>query len=218
MMKRLLSIAAVVMLFSAVALAQEAPAGDLVEGPDTVAAQAGPAGGPGPMTLRAGPGPGPMQGRGPRAFSMRMRGPMGPGPRMFRGRGMGSWWKNPGLAEKIELSDQQKQQLEQISQDSRLKMIDLRANLEKQQVILRPMLQSYHPDEATVLAQVEKVSQARAALEKARVQTMMARHNVLTEEQWNKLKDSRMGFHRTFRQRGLQRRMGPRTPATPPSK
>lgn len=124
------------------------------------------------------------------------------GPNVFfRAWGMGAWWMNPEAAEMIGLSDQQKQQLEKIHQDGRLKMIDLRADLEKQEVILGPMLKTYHPDEAQVLAQVEKVSQARAALEKARVQTMLASRNVLTEEQWKKLQDSRMGF---------QRRIGPR--------
>jgi Spy/CpxP family protein refolding chaperone len=170
------------------------------------------------MTLRGGPG-GPMQERGGRVFEMRVRGPMGAGPRMWFHRwGMGQWWRNPEIAEKIGLSDQQKQQLEKISQDSRLKMIDLRADLEKQEVILGPMLQTYHPDEAQVLAQVEKVSQARAALEKARVQTMLASRSVLTEEQWNKLKDTRPAFHQNFRRRSLPRPMRPQTPATPQSK
>jgi Spy/CpxP family protein refolding chaperone len=222
MVKRLLSIAAVLALFSTVALAQEGPAAGTVEGPDTVTAQAGPGGdfmqGPGSMTMRAGPG-GPMEGRRGRTFEMRVRGPMGPGPMMwFHRGGMGSWWRNQEIAEKIGLSDQQKQQLEKISQASRLKTIDLRADLERQQVILGPMLQAYHPDQAQVLAQVDKVSQARAALEKERVQTMLATGNVLTEDQWNKLKESRMAFHRSFRRPGSPRPMRRGTPPTSPSK
>ena len=150
---------------------------------------------------------------------MRMHGPMGPGNAMwFHRGGMGSWWNNPEIAEKIGLNDQQKQQLAKISLSSRLKMIDLRADLEKQQVILGPMLQTYHPDEAQVLAQVEKVSQARAAVEKQRVQTMLATRNVLTEDQWNKLKESRMTFHRTFRRQGFRHPMRRGTPPQPPSK
>lgn len=202
MMKRLLSVAAVLALFSAVALAQDPPAGGPQNGPDPAAVQQGPEG--------------LMRGR---TYQMRVRRTMRPGPRMgFHRRGMGQWWRNPALAEKIGLNDQQKQQLEKIGQSSRLKMIDLRADMEKQRVILGPMLQTYHPDEAQVLAQVEKVSQARAALEKARIQAMLASRNVLTEDQWNKLRESRMEFRRGFRHRGLQRHMGPRMPAPPPSK
>jgi len=202
MMKRLLSVAAVLALFSTVALAQEPPAGGPMNGPDPAAVQRG----PGRL----------MQGR---TYQMRVRRPMRPGPGMgFHRRGMGQWWRNPALAEKIGLSDQQKQQLEKIGQSSRLTMIDLRADLEKQRVILRPMLQTYHPDEGQVLAQVEKVSQARAALEKARVQSMLSTRSVLTEEQWNTLRESRMAFRQGFRHRGFQRHMGRRMPATPPSK
>jgi Spy/CpxP family protein refolding chaperone len=212
MVKRLLSIAAALALFSTIALAQEGQTSGTVEGPDTVAVQAGPGGG-----FMAGPGP--MQGFGGRTFEMRVRGPMGHGNAMwFHRGGMGSWWNNPEIAEKIGLNDQQKQQLAKISQASRLKMIDLRADLEKQQVILGPMLQTYHPDEAQVLAQVEKVSQARAAVERQRIQTMLATRNVLTEDQWNKLKESRMTFHRTFRRQGFRHPMRRGTPPQPPSK
>ncbi len=135
----------------------------------------------------------------------------------FRRWGMGPWWMNPEMAQKIGLTDQQKQQLEKINQDGQLKMIDLRADLEKQEVLLAPMMRAYHPDEAQVLAQLDKVSQARAALEKARVQTMLARRNVLTEEQWKTLRTTRMGFHRTFGPRGFHRPGGPRMPAQPPT-
>jgi Spy/CpxP family protein refolding chaperone len=221
MVKRFLSIAAVLALFSTVALAQERSEEVVVEGPDTVAAEAGSEAGAmqGPDTMMLKEGPDGPLGPGQHVFRMRTGGPMGPGPRMaFRGRGMGQWWRNPETAEKIGLSDQQKQQLEKISLDSRLKMIDLRADLEKQEVILGPMLQTYHPDEAQVLAQVEKVSQARAAVEKARIQTMLASRGVLTEDQWNKLKDVRMGSNRVFRRQGFTRSIRRGAAPTPPSK
>jgi Spy/CpxP family protein refolding chaperone len=217
MMKRLFSITAAVLLFSAVAMAQEAPTDGPAAGPDTAIAQAGPMQESGVMRMRSTGGP--MQGPGPRFLEMRVRGPMGHGlMRWGHMRGMGSWWMNPEVAERIGLSEQQKQQLEKIALDGRLKMIDLRADLEKQQVMLTPMMKGYHPDEAQVLAQVEKVSMARAELEKARVQTMLACRNVLTEDQWNKLKETPMGFHRSFGQRGFRRPMGRRLPSSPPSK
>lgn len=205
MKKQLFSIVAAVAMCSAVALGQ---------------------GGPSPVAMQqsgfmGGPGAAMMRGGGGRQFiEMRTRGPMGGGPMLWhRGHRMGPWWMNPEVAHKIGLSSEQKQQLEKISQDGLLRMIDLRANLEKQQVILRPMMQTYHPNEAEVLAQVEKVSMARTALEKARIQTMLASRNVLTEEQWTKLKDMRMPFRHTFmRRRGpMHHPMMPQKPM-PPSK
>lgn len=220
MVKRLLNIALVVALFSTIAIAQERSEEVVIEGPDTAAAEAGPAAGSmlGPNNIMVQESPDDPPGPAQRVVTTRVRGPMGPGPMMwFRGRAMGEWWRNPEVAESVGLSDQQKQQLEKISQDSRLKMIDLRADLEKQEVILSPMLETYHPDEAQVLSQVEKVSQARAELEKERIQTMLASRGVLTEEQWNKLKDTRAEFHHTFRRRSLPRPARPATPPTPPT-
>lgn len=202
MIKKLFGTAVAVALFGGVLMAQAGPAGGFAGGQ---------------VTARTGPGGGFMQGPGP-MFRMRMMGRMGHGPMMwFHGRGMGQWWKNPQISQKIGLSEQQTQQLEKIHQDGRLKMIDLRANLEKQEVILGPMLQTYHPDEAQVLAQLEKVSQARAELARARIETMLASRSVLTEQQWKQLQDWRMGFHRGFGRRGFQRRGRRSMPDTPPS-
>lgn len=206
MIKKLFVTAVVLALFSGIALAQADPASGFAQGPGQVAVQAGPGGGY-------------MQGPGPMVVRMRVRRGMDRGPMMWFGRGrMGQWWKDPEIAQRIGLTDQQTQQLDKISQDGRLKMIDLRANLEKQQVILEPMLQVYHPDEAQVLAQVDRVSQARTAVEKARIQTMLATRSVLSEEQWTKLKSVRMGFHRGFGPRRFQRSGRRQMPTTPPSK
>ncbi len=167
----------------------------------------------------AAPGPPMWRARAQGAHGNMMRGPgrFG-GPMMrFHRRGMHAWWMNPEIAERIGLTNQQKDQLEKISLDSRLKTIDLRADLEKQRVMLGPMLRTFHPDEAQVLAQVEKVSQAQAALETERVQTMLNSRNVLTEDQWNKLKNMRMEFRHGFGRHRMRRPMGPQKPASTPN-
>ena len=208
MLKIFASVVASVTVFSGLAMAQMGPARGFAGGPSIVTAQSGPGGGcmGGPMR---------SFGR-TEMFIRRGRGPgMG-----FHGWGMRSWWTNPMIAQKIGLSDQQKQQLEKIHQDGQLKMIDLRADLEKQEVILGPMMRVFHPDQAQVLAQVDKVSQARAALQKARVETMLASRNVLTEEQWTKLQQTRMGFQGAFGRRGFRGPGGPDGPGAsgqPPS-
>lgn len=203
MIKKLFGTAAAIALFGGMLMAQAGPGGGF---------------GQSATTVRTGPAGGFMQGPGP-MMRMRMMGRMEHGPMMWSRRmGMGRWWKNPQIAQRIGLSEQQVQQLEKIHQDGQLKMIDLRANLQKQQVLLRPTLQAYHPNETQVLAQLDKVSQARAAVMKAHIETMLSSRNVLTEEQWNKLQDWRMRFGRGFGQRGFQRPGGRRTAPTPPSK
>lgn len=119
-------------------------------------------------------------------------------------RPMGEWWKNPKLAQEVGLTDQQTAKLDKISYESQLQMIDLRATLDKERLMLGRQLQADHPNEDAVLGQVDKVSQARAAVERARVQTLLATRSVLSAEQWKKLKAARMDFHRqVFVRRGF---------------
>jgi Spy/CpxP family protein refolding chaperone len=101
----------------------------------------------------------------------------------------GKWWKDSGLMKKVGVSDEQVQRIEKIFQDHRLQLIDLHAALEKQEVILEPMVEADQPDEAQVTAQIDKVAQARANLEKSNALMLLAIRRVLTIDQWKKLRD-----------------------------
>ncbi|MBS1872958.1 MAG: Spy/CpxP family protein refolding chaperone [Acidobacteria bacterium] len=138
--------------------------------------QAGP-GGPGMMPMGpGGPGPG-----GP------MRGPMQPGRPMPGGR----WWTNPEMVQKLGLTAEQKQKIDSIFQQSRLKLIDLNASLRKEEAILEPLLESEKPDEAKVVAQIDRIAQARGELEKANARMLLGFRAVLTQDQWKKLQAER---------------------------
>ena len=113
----------------------------------------------------------------------------------------GKWWNNTELAKKLNLTDQQVQQMEQIFQQYRLKLIDQRATVEKAEVTLQPMLEADRPDETQVLAQIDKVAQGRAELEKLNARMLLGIRQVLTADQWKQLK-SEMPQPR-------MRRMGP---------
>lgn len=129
----------------------------------------------------------------------------GPGNRMF----MAKWWKNSELMQKLGVSDEQVQRIEKIFQSHRLDLIDLHAALEKQEVMLEPLIEGDQPDESQVVAQIDKVAQARANLEKSNARMLLAIRRVLTVEQWKKLREQHgMGsFH-------AGPRFGP--PAAPP--
>jgi len=104
-------------------------------------------------------------------------------------RGPGKWWKDSELMRKIGVSDEQVQKIEKIFQEHRLQLIDLHAALEKQEAILEPLVEADQPDEAQMIAQIDKVAQARANLEKSNAQMLLAIRRVLTVEQWKKLRD-----------------------------
>jgi Spy/CpxP family protein refolding chaperone len=99
------------------------------------------------------------------------------------------WWKDSDLMKKIGVSDAQIQKIEKIFQDHRLELIDLHAALDKQEAILEPMVEADQPEEAQVIAQIDKVAQARANLEKSDAQMLLAIRRVLTVDQWKKLRE-----------------------------
>lgn len=124
------------------------------------------------------PGPpamGPMQPHRPpleRAFHM------GPG---------GRWWDNPDFAQKIGITPEQQKKMDDIFQQSRLALIDLHAAVEKQETILDPLVSADQPNESQILAQIDKVAQSRAELEKANARMLLGLRGVLTADQWKKL-------------------------------
>jgi Spy/CpxP family protein refolding chaperone len=134
--------------------------------------------------------PCPMEGGGPG-----MGHGMGPGMgHGGMGMGMGGkWWKNSELVKKLGLSEAQVQQIEKTFQDHRMQLIDIRAALEKQELTLQPLVDAERPDEAKVTAQIDKVAQARADLEKSHAKMLLAIRRILTVEQWKQLQAQGMG-------------------------
>jgi Spy/CpxP family protein refolding chaperone len=110
----------------------------------------------------------------------------------------GLWWKNPTTITALSLTDDQQKKMDAIFQDSRLKLIDLKANVEKQEVILEPMLAANPPDTNKVLAQIDHVAQARADLEKANARMLLGIRGVLTADQWTKLQAERGASRRSM--------------------
>jgi Spy/CpxP family protein refolding chaperone len=99
----------------------------------------------------------------------------------------GEWWKNPDVIQKLTLTEDQQKKMDGIFQQSRLQLIDLKANLEKQEVLLEPMLNANPPDSAKALAQIGKVADARAELEKTNAKMLLGIRSILTTDQWTKL-------------------------------
>jgi Spy/CpxP family protein refolding chaperone len=131
---------------------------------------------------------------GPPPPSMGFRGPQGPphfGPSPMHDRGFGAWWKNSETVAKLQLSDDQVKRIEQAFLDHRLKLVDLRADLEKQELQLSPLLDADQPDEQKVAAQIDQITSARGRLEKENAMMMLAIRRVLTVEQWKKLQSLR---------------------------
>ncbi len=136
-------------------------------------------------------GPGDGRGMGPQSG-------MGPGPgfgdhrppmeRAFPfERDRGQFWNNPRIVERLKLTDDQRKAMDAILQDHRVTLIDLRANEEKAEVEMQPLMRADEPNETAILAQIDKIAQARAELEKANARFLLAIRSKLTPEQWKQV-------------------------------
>jgi hypothetical protein len=102
-----------------------------------------------------------------------------------------NWWRNEGAAKTIGLSAAQIKRMDEIFQQSRLKLIDQKAALDKEEAILEPLVELETIDESKAAAQLDRVAQARAELEKTRGRMLLGIRKQLDMDQWRKLKETR---------------------------
>lgn len=125
---------------------------------------------------------------------------------------LGKWWKDSKIVTELKLTPAQINQIEQSFFDHRLKLIDLRADLEREETKLQPLVDADQPDEAKVSAQIDLVLAARGRLEKAHTMMMLALRRSLSVEQWKKLEALKQ--ERSFRWTGATP-MAPHAPRAP---
>jgi periplasmic protein CpxP/Spy len=156
---------------------------------------------PNPGEISAGPviaaqaKPGAPLPPGPVVFQRRVVGPGGQESGVYLSTGtfgpgasLGAWWKNSETVSKLQLSEDQVRKIEQTYLDHKLKLIDLQADLEKQELRLQPLLDEDHPEEGKVGTQIDLITTARGRLEKENAMMMLAIRSQLSVEQWKKLK------------------------------
>lgn len=146
-----------------------------------------------PTPPPGGPGNGPGGGGPPRWDRDRMPGRPPGMSRAGHGGPGGRWWTDPDLVQVLGLAADQQKRLEDLFQQSRLKLIDVNAALQKEEAVLEPLLAVDRPEEARVLVQIDRIAQARAELEKANARMLLGFRGVLNPEQWKKLQSAGQG-------------------------
>jgi Spy/CpxP family protein refolding chaperone len=127
-----------------------------------------------------------------------MEGRRPPMERAFHLGPPGRWWYNPQFASELGLTPDQQKRMEAVFQESRPKLMDQFAEVRKEEAMLPPMLAADEPDETKILAQVDRVAQARANLEKANARMLLGLRRILTQDQWKKLEADDPGRHAHF--------------------
>jgi len=116
----------------------------------------------------------------------------------------GTWWREATWIKTLDLTPDQRKKMDDAFLQNRIRLIDLTAALEKEEVLLEPLVESIHPgDEAKILAQIDKVADARAGLEKANARMLLAIREILTQDQWVKLQSNRAAGGYIFGKNGI---------------
>lgn len=97
------------------------------------------------------------------------------------------WWRNPDTALAVGLTSDQQKKMDDVFQQYRLRLVDLNAALEREEITLDPLVSAEPLEEAKITAQIDRVAQARAELEKANGRMLLGIRRLLTPDQWNKV-------------------------------
>ncbi len=126
------------------------------------------------------------------------------------GMPMGNWWKNSDVIQQLQLTDAQRQQLEKAFVQHRLRLVDERAAVEKNEIKLQELMDMDQPPESQVMSQVDQLQAARGQLEKEFTSMTLDFRRIISPEQWRKLQTISQKERRVFFQHG------PGMPGRPP--
>ena len=133
-------------------------------------------------------GPLPTPGPGFGAHRPPLERALGPGPE-------GRWWNDPTMVQRLGLSDDQRKNMDDILQQHRTELIDMRAAVEKAEIAMEPLIKADTPNEQQILGQIDRIAQARAELEKANARFLLAIRAKLTPDQYRQLQAARAERH-----------------------
>ena len=106
----------------------------------------------------------------------------------------GKWWRMPRLSEGLDLSNPEKQALDDLFVDSRRKLIDLKSVVEKERFELETLLEKETLDEAAAMEQLKRLEKARSDLAGERFRFLLQVRKTLGFERYQQLKSLFRGF------------------------
>ena len=110
-------------------------------------------------------------------------------PSTLLGQGMmhGKWWHDKSIVEELELTDSEKQDLDEKYIDGRRKMIDLKSEIEKQRFELDLLLGTRDIDKQKIMERFESLEQARSELSRTRFEMIMGVREIIGAERFQEL-------------------------------
>jgi Spy/CpxP family protein refolding chaperone len=103
----------------------------------------------------------------------------------------GRFWNNQRMIDQLKLTDDQRKTMDQVYYDSRSKLIDLHANVDKAELALQELMGADQPDQKAMEAQIDKIAAARSELFRANSRFLLNIRMKLTPDQWKQLRSAR---------------------------
>ncbi len=128
----------------------------------------------------------------------------------------GRWWDDPALIEKLKLTEDQRKDMDAVLDKHKPELIDLKAKLEKMEAEMEPLMRADKPDEVKILAQIDRLADARKELEKSNARFLLALRSKLTVDQWKQLEAMRAQHHEKHGEEGHHSRSMPGGPGGRP--
>jgi hypothetical protein len=100
----------------------------------------------------------------------------------------GKWWRRPEIVQALGLSAEQQNRLETIFRGAANELIDLRGEVEKQNIALRAELDQPQLDRRNVQRIAAKLNEARGRLFERELMMLVDMRGVLSETQWNRMR------------------------------
>jgi Spy/CpxP family protein refolding chaperone len=99
----------------------------------------------------------------------------------------GRWWQIPALAEKLDLSAQERKSLESLYSQKRKVLFEMRSDVEKQRIELESSLEKEPLDQRAVKEQYRKLEEKRQKLSAERFQYLLEVRKIIGRDRYLKL-------------------------------
>jgi len=101
----------------------------------------------------------------------------------------GKWWRNPDIVQTLNIAEDQQNKLEIIFRTASTDLIDLRGDVEKQNITLRGDLDQVTLDRAAIRRDAQKLSDARGRLFERELAMLVDMRAILNDAQWNRMRN-----------------------------
>jgi Spy/CpxP family protein refolding chaperone len=101
----------------------------------------------------------------------------------------GKWWQRPEVVRELSLTNEQRDRLDEIFRTAANGLIDAKADVEKLQIAMRAEIDRPQMRRAEVIRIAKQLSDARGRLFEREVTMLLDMRGVLTDEQWNKMRE-----------------------------